>query len=224
MKLALLQTNTMPAFLHVGCGTKHKNATTRGFDSPDWTEWRVDIDPRVKPDWVGSMTHMPSVANASMDAVFSSHNLEHLNAHEVPLALQEFLRVLTPSGFLVLTCPDLQAVAALIAEDQLMQPAYTSAAGPITPLDMVFGLQTAIANGNHHMAHRCGFTQKVLTATLKHAGFASILAVRRPKAFDLWVIASKSDRNEAALRALAEPHFPLVITADKTAARPQAAS
>jgi len=91
-------------------------------------------------------------------------------------------------------------------------------------LDMVFGLQTAIANGNHHMAHRCGFTQKVLTATLKHAGFASMVSVRRPKAFDLWTIASKSVRSEAMLRVLAEQHFPGFVTADKTAALPQAAS
>ena len=44
---------------------------------------------------------------ASVDAVFSSHNIEHLYPHEVPLALKEFMRVLKPDGFVLMTCPDL---------------------------------------------------------------------------------------------------------------------
>lgn len=214
----------MATFLHVGCGTKHKNATTQGFNHADWKETRLDIDPRVTPDVVGNITHMPDIAAHSMDAVFSSHNIEHLHAHEVPLALNEFFRVLTNDGFLVLTCPDLQAVAAWIADDRLLQPAYTSAAGPITPLDMVFGFQAAIAHGNTHMAHRCGFTQTVLQASLKHAGFAATLSARRPDRFDLWAIASKSQRTESEMRRLASQHFPAPLNGRKSAAIPPVGS
>ena len=215
----------MATFLHVGCGNKHKNATTRGYNTAQWNELRLDIDPKVKPDVVGSITHMHAVKTASIDAIYSSHNIEHLNAYEVPKAMSEFVRVLHQEGFLVLTCPDLQSVAELIAQDKLMKPAYNSAAGPICPLDMVFGLQTAIAKGNHYMAHRCGFTQKVLVATLKAAGFVSIASARRPAAFDLWVLASKIKLQGTDLQQLALSHFPDNITANrKPVIDPQAVS
>ena len=203
----------MATFLHVGCGNKRKNSTTRAFDDAQWQEVRLDIDPRVKPDVVSSITRMPEVQDGSMDAIFSSHNLEHLHAHEVPAAMSEFVRVLKPDGFMVITCPDLQAIAALIAEDNLMQVAYTSAAGPITPLDMVYGLQKALARGDMHMAHRCGFTQKVLVATLKGCGFAAVASIRRPNVFDLWALASKSPRTAEEIEAMALAHFPAGITA-----------
>jgi predicted SAM-dependent methyltransferase len=104
-------------FLHVGCGPARKANTTPGFAGPDWRELRLDIDPAVSPDIVGAMTDMAEVAAESVDAVFSSHNIEHLYPHEVPLALGEFARVLRPDGFVVITCPDLQSVCALVAEE-----------------------------------------------------------------------------------------------------------
>ncbi len=64
----------MKTFLHVGCGPKRKNQTTQGFNTPDWTELRLDIDARVAPDIIGTMTDMSAVADASVDAIFSSHN------------------------------------------------------------------------------------------------------------------------------------------------------
>jgi predicted SAM-dependent methyltransferase len=113
----------MKSLLHVGCGPKRKAQTTRGFNTDGWTEVRLDIDESVKPDLVGTMTDMSAVASASMNAVYSSHNIEHLYPHEVPIALSEFLRVLADDGFAVITCPDLQSVCALIAQDRLTQAA-----------------------------------------------------------------------------------------------------
>ena len=191
----------MKSFLHVGCGPKRKDQTTRGFNSPDWAELRLDIDESVKPDVVGTMTDMSSVATGSVDGLFSSHNIEHLYPHEVPQALSEFTRVL-------ITCPDLQPVCALVAEDKLTEPAYTSPAGPITPLDILFGHRPPMARGNLYMAHRCGFTQKVLTATLQAAGFASVAAKRRGHPYyDLWALATVSAMPETELRELAQAHF-----------------
>ena len=155
------------------------------------------------------MTDMSAVAPASVDAVFSSHNIEHLYPHEVPLALAEFKRVLLPTGFVVITCPDLQSVCALVAQDKLTEPAYVSPAGPITPLDILYGHRPAMARGNLYMAHRCGFTQKVLTSTLQAAGFAAVAARRREQPnFDLWALATAAPMAEAELRQLAAEHFP----------------
>jgi predicted SAM-dependent methyltransferase len=196
----------MKTFLHVGCGHKRKDRTTAGF--ADWNELRFDIDVSVQPDLVGTMTDMSSVSTESVDAVFSSHNIEHLYPHEVPVALSEFLRVLKPDGFAVITCPDLQAVCALVAEDKLTEAAYTSPAGPIAPLDILYGHRPAMVAGNLYMAHRCGFTEKVLRGTLQASGFTKIATTKRGYPyFDLWALATKADLNEEELLSLAKNHF-----------------
>ena len=196
-------------FLHVGCGPKRKQQTTRTF--AQWNEIRLDIDPSVNPDVTGTMTDMGAVASGSVQAIFSSHNIEHLYPHEVPVALAEFLRVLDDDGFAVITCPDLQSVCALVAEDKLTEPAYTAPAGPISPLDILYGHRPPMARGNLYMAHRCGFTEKVLRATLQAAGFKSVATMVRGREpyFDLWALASKSSRDETTLRRLALDHFPI---------------
>lgn len=196
-------------FLHIGCGPKYKDRTTPGFNTDAWREVRLDIDPTVAPDVVGSMLDMAAVASGSVDAIFSSHNIEHLYPHEVSVALAEFRRVLTPEGFVVITCPDLQSVCALIAEDKLTDPAYTSSAGPIAPLDILYGHRPALAAGNLYMAHRCGFTERVLVGTLRAHGFASVASRRRGHPFyDLWAAATVAPRDEIHLRALAADHIP----------------
>lgn len=196
-------------FLHVGCGAKRQAQTTRGFAGAGWRELRLDIDPAVQPDIVGTMTDMAGVADASCDAVYSSHNIEHLYPHEVPVALREFRRVLKPAGFVVITCPDLQSVCEEVAADRLTEPAYQSPAGPIAPIDMLYGLRAALARGNHYMAHRCGFTAKVLAATLRQAGFGATAVRRRPKPhYDLWAVAAVQALPEAEMKALAGQHFP----------------
>jgi len=188
-------------FLHVGCGPKHVDQTP--FAQQGWTEIRMDIDATVNPDVLGTMTDMSSITNESVDAIFSSHNIEHLYPHEVPQALAEFLRVLRPGGFALITCPDLRSVSRLVADDQLTEAAYTSPAGPIAPLDILYGHRASMAMGNLYMAHRCGFTEKVLVGTLQAAGFQQVASLTRPQAFDLWALATKETWPSDALQAAA---------------------
>lgn len=201
----------MPTFLHIGCGPKRKDQTTKGLNTPEWTEIRLDIDASVAPDVIGSMTDMQAVASESVDAIFSSHNIEHLYPHEVPVAFAEFLRVLKPDGFFVVTCPDLQSVCALVAQDKLIEAAYTSPAGPIAPIDILYGHRPPMARGNLYMAHRCGFTKKVLDGTLRANGFQTVATMARGRApfFDLWAVASKSARTQEQMMELAKAHLPV---------------
>ena len=197
----------MKTFLHVGCGSSHKDRTTAGFNTTEWQELRFDIDQSVSPDLVGTMTDMSSVQTESVDAIYSSHNIEHLYPHEVPLALTEFKRVLKPNGIAVIACPDLQSVCALIADDKLTDVAYTSPSGPIAPLDILYGHRPSMASGNLYMAHRCGFTEKVLRGTLQAAGFATIASRKRGSpVFDLLAVASKSPMAEQEMQLLAQEH------------------
>ncbi|PSB25636.1 tetratricopeptide repeat protein [Stenomitos frigidus] len=157
--------------LHVGCEHYNPAALPEPLRTPDWREVRLDIDPSVKPDLIGSMTDMSAVLNESVDAVYSSHNLKHLYAHEVPIALAEFYRVLKPGGFVLITLPDIQAVAQHVAQGNLEEPLYGSSVGPSSAIDILYGWRTAIANGNHSMAHRTAFTAKTLCQKLEQTGF-----------------------------------------------------
>ena len=195
--------------LHVGPGHRENGAKLPAvFEEGEWKEIRLDIDPANEPDIVGSMLDMAAVGDGSVDAIYSAHNIEHVYPHEVTQVLKEFLRVLKPEGFLVVTCPDLQTVCQRVAEDKLNDAAYTSQAGPITPLDILYGHGAALAAGHHYMAHKTGFTLKTLTQALHAAGFATSAGKRRLRGLDLWVVASKGTMEEAALRELAGQVLP----------------
>lgn len=176
------------SLLHVGCGSAGPERLPDCFKAPDWKEIRLDINSAHKPDIVASLTDMSVVEDASMDAVWSSHNLEHLEGFQVPQALAEIRRVLKPGGFALITLPDLKHIAQLIIEGKADQVIYVSPAGPITPLDMLFGHQASQEQGNHYMAHRIGFTADSLGRKLVEAGFAEV-RVRTGNAYDLWAIA-----------------------------------
>ena len=176
--------------LNVGCGHRLLQRLHPRFQGPDWHEVRLDIDPDMEPDIVCSMTDMAPIPDSSIDAIWSSHNLEHLYRHEVPQALSEFMRVLCPNGLLFLTLPDLQRVAELVADDKAEDQAYVSPSGPITPLDMMFGHGASLAHGHFNMAHKGGFTANSLFRQLVAAGFDEAV-VHRGDAFDLWASAQK---------------------------------
>lgn len=196
----------MRKFLHVGCGP-HTKQQTGAFQSDDWQEVRLDIDPAVNPDIVASMTDLSLVPSASFDAVFSSHNIEHLHFHEVAGALREFRRVLKDTGFLVIACPDLQSICALVAQGQLLEPAYESSVGPISPMDVMYGYGKAMAAGNLFMAHKCGFTERVLSDELRNCGFASVASIQLTGAFELRAIATATPATENVLRELAATYL-----------------
>lgn len=197
----------MRKFLHVGCG-QSRQGDLIGFASPDWQEVRLDINPEMEPDIVGTMTDMGNVPSASMDAVYSSHNVEHVFPHEVPSVLSEFHRVLRDDGFLVVTCPDLEAVCQFVVQRGLTEPLFTGPMGPITPMDALYGHVGAIAAGNEFMAHKGGFTIQTLAGSLQAAGFKTLHGGRRPQLFDLWLLAFKSETSDAQCREMAQTFLP----------------
>ena len=90
----------MKKFLHAGCGPSRKENTTAPFASSNWEEVRFDIDEAAEPDILGSVLDLGMIESESFDAIFSSHNIEHIFAYQVPKMLREFLRILNKNGFL----------------------------------------------------------------------------------------------------------------------------
>lgn len=198
----------MKRVLHVGCGAQSPGKLHPVFTGTGWDEIRLDIDPDVMPDIIGTITDMADVESGSMDALYSSHNLEHLAAHEVPLALREFRRVLTPRGIALITLPDLQSVAELVAAGKLIEPAYVSPLGPIAPLDILYGFRPSLAQGNAFMGHRTGFTDRSLLAALVEAGFADAAVQRSARSFSLWAIAFRTAPDAERMHEAQKLFFP----------------
>ncbi len=194
-------------FLHVGCGQNTKDKTTPIFNTNEWEEVRLDIDESIKPDIVASLTDMSCVEDSSYDAVYSSHNIEHVFPYEVSIVLKEMHRVLNNDGFVVITCPDLQEVSKFIVEDKLVEPLYESPAGPISPVDIVFGHRKALREGKHYMAHKTGFTAKVLASELSLAGFPSLSVAKNEKGFSLWAVATKNEISTDDVNSMLKQHW-----------------
>ena len=177
--------------LHVGCGSWRPDALHSTFQKPGWAEIRLDINPDVEPDIVASMTDMSQVQDGSVDAVWSSHSLEHLYAHEVPRALGEFYRVLRPNGSALVRVPDLEKAAEFVLQIGLCGIAFTSPSGPIMPLDILYGHSGAIAKGETAMQHKTGFTAQTLKRAYGQAGFSNVIVTQRN--LDLVALGKKVD-------------------------------
>lgn len=150
---------------------------------------------------VGHDTALADVPAGSVD-VLHLGRLHHLYPHQVQAQLAEAHRALASDGYAVISCPDLRSVCALVLEERLTDPLFTSATGPLAPLDLLYGHRGALAAGHVEHAHRCGFTERVLQATLRQAGFAVVASVARPRHCDIRAVASKSARSEDEMRAL----------------------
>ena len=198
----------MKTFLHVGCGPQNK-FQIKGFDNDDWKEIRFDIDENVNPDIVGTLTDMKLVKTGSVDAVYSSHNIEHIYPHEVRIALKEFYRVLKNDGIVVITCPDLQSICEAVVNDKLLEPLYETENGhQISPIDILYGWRLPVSQGNEYMAHKGGFTYSALNASFFEAGFKARYGGSRLEFWDLFLVAFKQKVLEEEIKKIADPFFP----------------
>ncbi|RXH16958.1 methyltransferase domain-containing protein [Bradyrhizobium guangzhouense] len=174
--------------LNAGAGSTTARRILPLLTSADWEEVRLDLDREMNPDIVGSLTDISRLfPPASFDGIWCSHAIEHLFAHEVHPTFVQFRQILKPDGFALILCPDLEAVAQHLLKHGLADIAYSSPAGPIRPLDMLYGHSRAIEEGRHYMAHKTGFTAERLGTMLRGAGFAQVSV--RDENFELCALA-----------------------------------
>ncbi len=173
--------------VNAGCGPAEGGRLPAYFDG--WRQVRVDSDASVSPDVLADLTDLSPLPDASADAIWAAHCVEHLYEHQVPMALAEFRRVLRADGFACVIVPDLQALGNYLSEDRLHEAVYRSAAGPVSAHDMIFGFGAAIAGGRTSMAHRSGFTPGTLQRCFRELPFAEVLLRRRGAQMELVALA-----------------------------------
>ena len=145
----------------------------------------LDIDPIGQPDIVCDARQLSGLPAAQFDAVYCSHNLEHYYRHDVPRVLAGILHVMKDGGL----------------DDVL----YTSPAGPVMILDVLYGHSPTIErSGEEFFAHKTGFTQKSLSNAVARAGFSSVFCMTGNLEINLIAFKGKPDPEVRALFGLPE--------------------
>lgn len=168
-----------------------------------WQQVWLDIDPAVQPDVLCDAREMHTLPAATYDAIYCSHNLEHYYQHDVKKVLAGFRHVLKDDGFIHIRVPDIGAVMKAFVENDMdiNDVLYVSPAGPITIQDVVYGWGREIErSGNDFFAHKTGFTETSLLATLMEAEFYQIYS--GADEFEVNAIAFKDDPTQAQLDEL----------------------
>lgn len=177
--------------INLGSGSRSAFRYMESQQPPDgWQEIRVDLDPNSNPDVVASLTDLGGhIADNSADVVFCSHAIEHIADHLIATVFSETIRILKPTGFAVFLCPDLAQLIREFDPEDLEKTIYSSPAGPISALDIIYGHRASVSAGQEHMLHRTGFTEKSLADRLMEAGFHEVF-IQQGRSCDMIAVAA----------------------------------
>lgn len=155
--------------LHLGSGQKHLDGYMN-VDISDDHNHRVDLI----ADVTGSM---PMFEDASADLIVAEHIFEHVNLSSQEGTLREWHRILKPGGRLVLSVPDLRALATRWLSGQL--PFFLYAVN-------VYGAY----NGHETDRHKWGFDEGELRERLAVVPWRSVERFHgsEPIARDWWIL------------------------------------
>ncbi|ETM03151.1 hypothetical protein L917_00587 [Phytophthora nicotianae] len=140
-----------PIRLHIGGHIK----------SPDW--WIVDANDGDIVDFVMYISNLYAFRDNSVDTIYSSHVLEHCThgfGHELEHTLREWHRVLRPGGQLLVSVPNLFALATLFTNESIPHQHR------VWIMNVIYGGQI-----DQYDLHKVGFDETILVAYLSQAGF-----------------------------------------------------
>ena len=162
----------------------------------------LDLDPTVGADIVLDVRELTSLEPQQFEAVYCSHNLEHVRQHEVPVVLDGFRHVLKPGGLAHIIVPDLQELMLVCVQQgiDLDGLLYESPMGPITPLDVLYGHGGMMAqSGQDFYAHRTGFSRRTLANLVEASGFSPMFCQQGNLELNLITFNGDPDPELAAL-------------------------
>jgi predicted SAM-dependent methyltransferase len=136
---------------------------------------KLDWDNRIL---VRDLTKRFPWEDSSIDAIYTSHTLEHFSKEDGRAFLQECRRVLRQSGILRIVVPDLRFTVAEYIEGRLRADDFIVELGTL-PRDSRGGLNNRLAP-LFQFPHRCMYDTQRLLEILDEVGFAA----SRRAAFD----------------------------------------
>lgn len=172
--------------LHLGCGSVYK---------PGWIN--IDLD-SPKADVLQDLTSPLPYEDDSVELIYSEHFIEHITRAQARDFLKECRRVLSDSGTLRLSTPDLAFLVKCYKKKNIAE--WGNLWGPDSPCNLM-------NEGMRSWGHQYLYDQRELTRALREAGFS---APRRMR----W-----GASNEKALKGLeTRPfHRDLIMEVGKTA-------
>ncbi|MCJ2541597.1 methyltransferase domain-containing protein [Thermostichus vulcanus] len=148
--------------LHIGGKEPH----------PNWKIFNIQPGPNV--DYVGNAVDLSQFPDNSLEAIYTSHTLEHFNyTQELPVVLKEWYRALRFGGQLMISVPDLPTLCRLYLKEEAT-PAQRFAI-----MRMMFGGQV-----DEYDYHKVGLSWEHLFMLLSQAGFRIIRKVDRFNLFN----------------------------------------
>lgn len=147
--------------LNLGSGKTRITDAIYNEEICDYHEIRVDLDKRYNPDIFSDIKKLPMIPDDSVDAVYSSHSLEHVNFYDGIECLKEWYRVLKKGGELRVIVPNIASAAEHIAKGDIFHVMYESEVGPIQAIDFIYG-HKELSRYNDYQCHRMGYTVESL--------------------------------------------------------------
>lgn len=182
MLTQIMYTLEKKKLLNVGCGDRHIRKLKPYFEN--WEEIRLDLYDE-SADIKCDIVTLKDVQDSTVDCVWASHVIEHLYWHELSETFNNFMRVLKPNGFAVITVPDLGSISELI-KDNLTDPMIHG----LAPIDFIFGSRELHERDGIGQLHKTGFTSKSMEQILNKL---NIKAFIREYNYQIYAVCYKNE-------------------------------
>jgi hypothetical protein len=154
-----------PICLNIGSGNSK-------LDWPginNYKEVRVDLSPECDPHVIDDIVGLSQIPDDTIDLIWACHVMEHIHWHQIPKTIEGFSRILKENGYAIIITPDLESIASMIPGG-LLDEAYPTSEGSISPIDMIYGFRPYIENQGDLQIHRTGYTADSMGRILKNLG------------------------------------------------------
>lgn len=142
-------------------------------------KWKV-LDIREGADYIHDLNSgkpLP-LKTDSVDGVYCSHVLEHLELELITPILKELYRILKPNGKLRIIVPDVDVAIQLYINNKLMDRKYCYKPKYIPAVPMGY-LTTWFSTPGH--GHNIGFNEELLRAYIAKAKFKNVMRLKYNK-------------------------------------------